>query len=78
MLCSIYPFFPRLPVVLCGPQQSSHDLHRPSHPPAERPAARPPRPQTTSAETTQLQRRGGTHTHTPVQLIHSYTLVDVS
>lgn len=49
-----------LSVFLCGPQQSSHDLHRPSHPAAERPSARPPCPQAASAAATQLQRRRGT------------------
>lgn len=61
--CLLQSFFVCLLVFLCRSQQPSHDLHWPSDTSAERPAAWPPRPQTAPAETTQLQRRGGTLTH---------------
>lgn len=61
--CLLQSFFVCLLVFLCRSQQPSHDLHRPSDTSAEWPAAWPPRPQTAPAETTQLQRRGGTLTH---------------
>lgn len=54
-------------VILCGPQQSGNDVHRPPDLTPEWPAARPPLPQAAPAEAPQLQRRGGRNTpaHAP-------------
>lgn len=48
-----------LSVLLRGPQQSGHHLHRPSHPSAEQPVAGTSGPPAAPAEATQLQRRRG-------------------
>jgi len=60
-------------VILCGPQQSGNDVHRPPDLTPEWPAARSPLPQAAPAEAPQLQRRGGrstpAHTHTALLCI---------